>query len=80
IVNELTDDQLRLFLTNHIQSISNTPLSNQFQHYLRTQLLQQTYILIDNYYSVDLEQTLYGLRQKRFQSEYQQQQMYRPPP
>jgi hypothetical protein len=76
IINELNDDQLRLFLTNHLQSISNTTLNNQFQHYSRTQLIQQSYILIDNYYSVDLEQTLYVMRQKRFPSDYQQ--TYRP--
>ncbi len=72
IINELNDEQLRLFLTNHLQSISNTTLNNQFQHHSRTQLIQQAYILIDNNYSVDLEQTLYGIRQKRFTSDYQQ--------
>jgi len=78
IINELNDEQLRLFLTNHLQSISNTTLNNQFQHHSRTQLIQQAYILIDNNYSVDLEQTLYGIRQKRFTSDYQQpQQIYR---
>jgi hypothetical protein len=74
IINELTDDQLRLFLTNHLKSISNTTLNNQFQHYSRTQLVQQSYILIDSYYSIDLEQTLYTMRQKRFPADYQQQQ------
>jgi len=74
IINELTDDQIRLFLTNHLQSISNTTLNNQFQHHSRTQLIQQAYILIDNNYSIDLEQTLYAIRQKRFTSDYQQQQ------
>jgi hypothetical protein len=78
IVNELNDDQLRLFLTNHLQSISNTALNNQFQHYSRTQLIQQSYILIDSYYSTDLEQSLYAMRQKRFPTDYQQQQIYRP--
>ncbi len=76
IVNELTDDELRLFMTNHLQSISNTTLNNQFQHHSRTQLIQQAYILIDNNYSVDLEQTLYTMRQKRFPSNYPQQQIY----
>jgi hypothetical protein len=74
IINELNDEQLRLFLTNHLQSISNTTLNNQFQHHSRTQLIQQAYILIDNNYSVDLEQTLYAMRQKRFPTDYQQQQ------
>ena len=80
IVNELSDDQLRAFLTNHLQSISNTTLINQFQHHSRTQLVQQAYILIDNNYSVDLEQTLYAMRQKRFPSDYQpqQQRIYQP--
>lgn len=79
IINELTDDQLRSFLTNHLQSISNTTLTNQFQHHSRTQLIQQAYILIDNNYSVDLEQALYTMRQKRYSSDYQQQQqMYQP--
>jgi hypothetical protein len=82
VISELTDDQLRLFLTNHLQSISNQTLTNQFQHHSRTQLIQQAYILIDNNYSVDLEQTIYALRQKRFTLDYQQQQqqqqIYRP--
>lgn len=73
IINELNDDELRLFLTNHLQSISNTTLNNQFQHHSRTQLIQQAYILIDNSYSVDLEQTLYAIRQKRLTPDYQQQ-------
>jgi hypothetical protein len=77
VINELNDEQLRVFLTNHLQSISNSALNNQFQHYSRTQLIQQSYILIDNHYSIDLEQTLYGIRQKRFTSDYQPQQIYR---
>jgi hypothetical protein len=77
ILNELNDDQLRLFLTNHLQSISNTSLNNQFQHHSRTQLLQQSYILIDNNYSVDMEQALYGMRQKQYSTNYQQEHLYR---
>lgn len=73
IINELTDEQIRLFLTNHLQSISNTTLNNQFQHHSRTQLIQQACILVDSNYSVDLEQTLYAIRQKRLQPDYQQQ-------
>ncbi|UJR25614.1 hypothetical protein I4U23_006966 [Adineta vaga] len=80
IINELNDDQLRSFLTNHLQSITTTLLNNQFQHYSRTQLIQQSYILIDNYYSVDLEQTLYAMRQKRFPNEYRQTYRATPPP
>ena len=85
VISELTDDQLRLFLTNHLQTISNAILPNQFQHYSRTQLIQQAYILIDSHYSVDLEQTLYSMRQKRFSHDYplitqqqQQQQQQQP--
>lgn len=82
VISELNDDQLRLFLSNHFQTISNAILPNQFQHYSRTQLIQQAYILIDSHYSVDLEQTLYSMRQKRFTHDYpqitqQQSQAYR---
>ena len=85
IISELSDEQLRLFLTNHLQTISNTRLPNQFQHYSRTQLIQQAYILIDSHYSVDLEHTLYAMRSKRFSYDYpmvtqqqQQPQVYQP--
>jgi hypothetical protein len=75
LINGLTDEQLRLFLTNHLQSISNTTFNNnQFQHYSRTQLLQQSFILVDNYFSTDLEKALYAMRQKPFSTDYRQQQ------
>ena len=77
LVNELTDEELRIFLTNQFQVIPNSTLNDQFQHYSRTQLIQQAFILIDNSYSVDLEQTLYTLRQNRLSSTYRQEQLYR---
>lgn len=77
LVNELTDDEIRLFLMKHFQTISNSTLNNQFQHHSRTQLIQQAYILIDNNYSVDLEQSLYTLKQNRLNTNYRQEQLYR---
>ena len=75
LINGLADDQLRSFLTNHLQSISNTTFNNnQFQHYSRTQLLQQSFILVDNYFSADLEKALYAMRQKPLSNDYRQQQ------
>jgi hypothetical protein len=74
ILNDFDEDQLRSILTNHSQD-SSTP--NQFQYFTLVQLFQQCLALIDNCYSTDLEQTLYAMRQKRFASDfYQQQQSY----
>jgi len=75
ILNDLDDDQLRLILTNHLQ---NSSLSHQFQHYTHLQLFQQCLIIIDNYYSTELEQTLHLMRQKHFPSDYYQQQLNSP--
>ena len=94
LVNELNDDQLRVFLTTQLPSVSNTHSNNPFQFHSRTQLIQQAYVFIDNCYSTDLEHALHTLSQKRFAIDYrqeqyqhqqqqqppqQQQQMYRPP-
>jgi hypothetical protein len=71
LLNDLDDDQLQLVLTNHLP---NSSLSHQFQHYTRVQLFQQCLVLIENYYSIELEQTLYTMRQKHFPSDFYQQQ------
>ena len=80
VLNQLDDDQLRLIVTNHLQ---NATIPHKFQHYSRLQLFQQCLILIDNYYSTELEQFLYALRQKRFPTDFysqqQQQQQQQPP-
>jgi len=71
ILHDLDDDQLRLILTNHLP---NSSILHQLQHYTRIQLFQQCLILIENYYSIELEQTLYTMRQKRVPSDFYQQQ------
>ena len=37
-------------------------------------MFQQCVILIDNYYSTELEQTIHAMRQKHFPADYYQQQ------
>lgn len=71
LLNDLTTDQLRLFLTKHLRS---STLLNEIQHYTRAQLFQECFALIDNYYTPELEQALFALRQQRFASDYYAQQ------
>jgi hypothetical protein len=92
ILNDLNIDHLYFLLATHLP---NTPVLNKSQHYTHSQILQQCLILIDNYYSPELEQTLFNLTQNRVPSDlyhhYQQQQrqpyfntqqtmQYSPPP
>ncbi|UJR23301.1 hypothetical protein I4U23_026316 [Adineta vaga] len=81
ILCDLDNEQLQIFLSKHVQ---NSSLINQFT---REQLIQQSLIIIDNYYSADLEQTLLNLTQQRLSNEFyshfpqqQQQQQQRPSP
>jgi hypothetical protein len=73
ILSELDNDQLRLVLNTHLQ---NPPTSNTFPHYSHAQLFQQCSVLIDNYYSTELEQTIYAIREKRFPPDYHSQQNF----
>ena len=73
ILNELDNDQLRLVLNTHVQ---NPTTSNTFPHYSRAQLFQQCSVLIDNYYSTELEQAMYAIREKRFPPDYHPQQNF----
>jgi hypothetical protein len=69
VFNDLDDDQLRALLTSYLPDLS---ITHQFQHFTRKQLFDQCVHLIDNYYSTELEQTIYVMRRKHFPSEYYQ--------
>jgi hypothetical protein len=80
ILNDLDINHLHFLLATHLP---NSPVLNKSQHYTHSQILQQCLILIDNYYSAELEQTLFNLTQKRIPSDlyhhYQQQQQQQQP-
>lgn len=65
--NDLDDDQLRGLLTNYLPDSS---IAHQSQHFTRKQLFEQCVHLIDNYYSTDLEQTIYIMRRKHVPSDF----------
>lgn len=70
ILNELTDNQLRFILIYHLQS---TSIQHQFQQYTRTQLYQQCIILIDNYYTLELDKTICTMKSNHYTSDFYQQ-------
>ncbi|CAF5086728.1 unnamed protein product, partial [Rotaria magnacalcarata] len=72
LLNDLDSDQLRLVLTKYLR---NPSLSNGVQNYTRAQLFQECCSLMNNCYTVELEQTLHALRQQRYSSDYFQQQI-----
>ncbi|CAF1629392.1 unnamed protein product [Adineta ricciae] len=66
LICELDNEQLQIFLSDHVQKPS---LANQFGPNAREQLIHQSFLLFDNFYSMELEQKLRGLVQKKRSNE-----------
>ncbi|CAF0786367.1 unnamed protein product [Adineta ricciae] len=66
LICELDNEQLHNFLSNHVQKSS---LVNQFGPNAREQLIHQSFLLFDNFYSMELEQKLRSLVQKKHSNE-----------